>query len=264
MSRHRFLILPDIHHRIDIADQIAEQERPDAVYCLGDYQDDFGDTVSLARSTARWMKEKLDQGWILLWGNHDLPYAFPQPGLSCPGHTKEKEQAVNLELTGTDWLKLRFWTYCGPFLLSHAGFSHHWLHPMFGLDQEYLNDLSDEVYQSLLGAGTPDIISWCSQGSGGSHPWSGPMWMRWHELRPIEGIHQIVGHTGHTNIRVKKGSGSDNYCLDTHSKHYMIVEEIDGRYSLEAKAVDRLNERTVHVINDSGSAVRQGGKRGFC
>ncbi len=49
------LIIPDIHLQWNRADRIIQQENCDRVWLLGDYFDDYGDTVAQAEQAREWL-----------------------------------------------------------------------------------------------------------------------------------------------------------------------------------------------------------------
>jgi len=228
------LIIPDIHNKIDIADQIAaEQPDVDRVVVLGDVFDFWGDTPRDARRVARWLKSKLDAGWEFVWGNHDLPYAFLHR-FPCPGWTLEKHKAISDILTPEDWRKFVPWTWCGPWLLSHAGIHPFWLMDLTRKEneswKEKLRQRIDQLYfitvQDLKQGVTPPILNWCSPIRGGSNLAPGVTWQDWYEFRALDDLPQIVGHTQTKDVRQKLSSnGTPSFCLDSVLRHYAVVDE---------------------------------------
>jgi hypothetical protein len=223
------LIIPDIHHRTAGADRILEAERADEVYFLGDYQDDFHDTPAQARSTALWMRRQIEAGHHLLWGNHDLPYAFLPELHDCPGYTRAKAAEVNKVLTLAHWKKLRLWYIIPgtprPWILSHAGIERPWI-PAGADPVPYLEGLEASAIEGLYERRTSHpLFFYCSAARGGRDPYSGPLWMDWGDFRPIPGLNQIVGHTPLRNPDEYSREDSTNWCIDTHLKHYAVLED---------------------------------------
>jgi hypothetical protein len=265
------LVIGDIHHKTGLVDKIAHHHRDDvqAVVLLGDYQDDFGDNPATAAKTAQWMKDKLEQGWILLMGNHDMSYMFSlkTDQLFCPGWTKDKQEAIDEILTKRDWLKMKFWYHVGSFLVSHAGFDYHWAHPFKGLSPEYLNDIHNvTMYQLSHGFCAPDIVHWKHSRlieEHIQHPYDSPLWMDWVAFQPIAGVNQIVGHTPASHIRRKVTPDSVNYCIDTHLHDYTIVTQKDGLSYVQLLSVENINiepkeRKPIHVIDQSGKTNNYG------
>ena len=228
------LIIPDIHHRIAIADHILSTEPADEVYFLGDYQDDFGDTPAQAKATAEWMRRQIEAGHRLLWGNHDLPYGFRPDIHGCPGYTRAKADAVNRVLTPDHWRRLRLWHIIPgeprPWILSHAGIERPWIPA--GVDPvPYLQTLEATALEALHDRGTSHpLFVYCSAARGGRDLYSGPLWMDWGDFRPLAGLNQIVGHTPLRNPDEFSREDSTNWCIDTHLKHYAVLE--DDKFSV--------------------------------
>jgi hypothetical protein len=54
---------------------------------------------------------------------------------------------------------------------------------------------------------------------------AGVLWQSWEEFAPVPGLSQIVGHTPATQPRILRQQRGVNYCIDTHSAHYAVMEE---------------------------------------
>jgi hypothetical protein len=76
------LIIPDIHHKTRVADNIRAAHPGIPAIFLGDYFDDFHDTVTDMRATCDWLRtavEKTDD--VFLMGNHCFAYLSYELGL---------------------------------------------------------------------------------------------------------------------------------------------------------------------------------------
>ena len=83
----KIIIVPDIHNDYHTAKKIIKKENPDKIIFLGDYFDDFDDTIQDAENTAKWLKKSLKQeNRIHLIGNHDLNYMTDNTNLKCAGY----------------------------------------------------------------------------------------------------------------------------------------------------------------------------------
>ncbi len=219
------LVISDIHHRIGWIEPCLKELGPfDEIVYLGDYFDDFDDTIADVKATAEWLKRSLKQpNTIHLLGNHDAAYRFRENvHVSCSGHHPLKSREISQILKPKDWDKTKLYHYTQGFLLSHAG-----VHPMvFGDHQGEISiprlaeicEMAIEegklgLYSQALGAG---------RSRGGRQKYGGITWLDWNnEFFPVEGLPQIVGHTPHKKPVILDG----NYCLDTHSKHLIIIED---------------------------------------
>ncbi len=73
ISNEKLIIIPDLHNDYFTAEKIIKKENRDKVLFLGDYFDDFYDTLEDADNTAKWLTKSLQQkNRVHLIGNHDL------------------------------------------------------------------------------------------------------------------------------------------------------------------------------------------------
>ena len=223
------LVIADLHHRTGTADAILAAERWERAVFLGDYLDCYEDTPHDALQTALWMKERLaDVRCTLLFGNHDLPYAWPHnEHLERPGFTEEKAMAAGAVLATEDWAKLRLFAGAGPWLLSHAGFTAG-LVPDDVLREEAALEARCAAALVAATGGDLDPLLRAGRGRGGRQPLGGVTWGDFRCFQPTAGIHQLVGHTPdpHRPLRSARAPGSLNFCLDHRNGHtYAVIEE---------------------------------------
>jgi len=228
----RTLVLSDVHHKWKKAQVIIDSVPHDHVIHLGDHQDDFGDTPWQALATAKWTKDRLDAGDTILLGNHDLPYWFPHPkhNWGC-GWDSGKHNIIQSVLSTKDRKKFKLWVECEGWLLSHAGFCSMYAdlvpyHDIFIDETLHSGDTHPLIYS--VGAARSGMFSKL-QSNGGC------LWIDWNELKcELDKVgvvwKQIVGHTPHKYPNGKKRQdGNTDWCIDTHLKHYGIIE--DGEFT---------------------------------
>ncbi|MBS0657748.1 MAG: metallophosphoesterase [Verrucomicrobia bacterium] len=227
----RTLIIGDLHHRTRTADAILASEPHDRVVFLGDYFDDFSDTPGDALATAAWVKQRLSEArCTLLWGNHDLPYAFDAddfPFLSCSGFQRNKLDAIKTVLGPDDWDRLQAYAQVGPWLISHAGFHRDLLPREIVRNQSLLRERCTQAFHSLERR-EPDLVFAAGKERGGRATIGGITWCDWKRFEGIDGVHQIVGHTPSSDEPLRHWSppGSTNYCIDYRKGHtYAVVTE---------------------------------------
>lgn len=231
-SRH--LILPDIHQRHLVAQQIIASVPHDHLILLGDYFDDFHDTPLHAVATAKWLADLLDahpaeEGYLTcLMGNHDVAYRWPtQP--PCSGNTIEKLCAIQQHMTDRHWDRIGFYTHAQGWLLSHAGFHSSLLSSPTLLP----SPVNESVAIAAASAGNWHPWLGVGRDRGGYDPFGGVVWMDWGRFPATPGTKQIVGHTRGREVRFaednpKQGmcfeGKATRWCLDTHLNHYGVLE----------------------------------------
>ena len=206
----KHLIIPDIHHRIDVADWIFNRVEFDRAILLGDYFDDFGDTPEIAVKTAVWLREHIDnKDFTFLVGNHDLPYMYPHNrGLYCSGFEKLKSAAILQELNIFDFReKTKLFHRVDNVVFSHAGISRTLLEYL--VYKGYLGSVASTASElelqltSLL----PSLRNWNESGAmvhplvdagcdrGGKAEVGGATWCDLSYFQPTPNIVQVFGHT---------------------------------------------------------------------
>lgn len=254
------LILPDIHHRVDQVDKIIKSVGADQVICLGDVFDDFDDTPDMVRNTSEWLVEFVkNPNHIMITGNHDMHYRYPNRCFKCSGYEQWKEFITNDMITQSTWNELKWYHWLDDkFLLTHAG-----------LDESNLPEDIDTTYKDrekfiytissyldeqiadgfkYAAEGHPHWVFGAGRSRGGAMSVGGITWCDFErEFIPIRGLNQIVGHTpnryirwknlpsngkrvnnmvGHeyvpTNEILDNVEASTNICLDTNNYHYSI------------------------------------------
>lgn len=264
------LVIPDLHHRVGHADRIiAAHPDADLVVFLGDYFDNFGDGPREAAATARWLRAHMEARPqdVFLLGNHDVPYRWPGvPEFGCSGYAPSKQRVIDEILKPEHWARFRlcYWERGAgdndpAWLLSHAGITDWLFRPAVGpaYDKSRVRELCRRAI-AQADAGIPELVlSAIGNGRGGRCQSGGITWQCWSEFNPTPGINQIVGHTPDRTVRqrtrplVERMLGgrfytrvedeeaepvSENWCLDTHTQHYGILE--DGRLSIHATPTD--------------------------
>ena len=242
------LILGDIHSCISMANSLLNefQESIDEVVYVGDYFDNWNDTVEDAKNTAYWLKKIVNTpNHICCLGNHDLAYMFPNNGqLNCPGWTEKKSEAINEILSQEDWSKFKLAYKTQGFWISHAGITKEvFEHPILGLTDEVIEEKCKKalihakanIYSEVLAAG---------YARGGRQRVGGITWAHWSsEFKPIAGLKQIVGHTFNkkyrsTYIPNKKYKEGENHCIDCGGKYSGMID--NGIFKIVVRGEDGL------------------------
>jgi len=248
------LVIPDIHNRVELAEKIlkAHEHSVDYAILLGDYFDDFFDTIGDAANTAAWLKDSLQTpNRIHLIGNHDVNYMKPDNGLRCAGFTEEKKYIINTILTPEGWAKLQWFHHepDGNWLFTHAGVQLDIL-PEYNLETAPLDVLKFAVKNAerALARKASHPLFEAGFSRGGSQARGGIIWLDWSEFTPSKNsrsFNQVFGHTPRATPQVcfsAEGSVINipledlarhvfqpkpdtlmAYNLDTHLKHYAII-----------------------------------------
>jgi Calcineurin-like phosphoesterase len=252
----RYLIIPDLHHKWKIAQQIIDAVKHDYVIFGGDFFDDFNDDVSITRVTALWVKESLThENRIHLLGNHEMPYFLPCQWTFCSGYHPEKAKVINSVLTNEDWEKFSPFHYVeeGNWLISHAGVARELFEdPQRGFTIEVI---AERCTQGIIALSSRQHSPYFAAGysRGGSQYLGGINWQDFNELSPIKEFKQIVFHTPSWEEPQVKFANKDGRVfqrtyhrfngwntrplavnLDTRLRHYGVLE--DGKLSIHETA----------------------------
>jgi hypothetical protein len=222
----RTLVIGDIHHRTRLVDRILRRYSGayDQIVFLGDYLDDYDDSPALTRATCRWLVESLQApNRIHLLGNHDLPYFCPEnPQLICPGWSPEKQKVFNQECSDLDRDRLHLAAMVGPWLLSHAGFSVK--HARGETRAELIEAARRAKVRAFAGIASALLCGSPARGFPRQPCGPGITWMDFEEeFRPVDGLHQIVGHTTGRATARSRNLRADGFLAETEVFHVMQV-----------------------------------------
>lgn len=199
------LIIPDIHQRYSLARSIFEKyvNEVDCVIFLGDFFDNFKETIYDVCMTAEFVKEVLQHPKVVcLYGNHDIAYRYNNETSHCSGYTKEKTYAINDILKSSDWDKFKYHHVEDGVVYSHAGFTgklivqHEIMHNNRSLDD--IAEKTDECYRrnsEFNSHFTPIYTSIDSKRGCWGGDFGGILWCDWEYLSLVENLNQVVGHT---------------------------------------------------------------------
>lgn len=218
------LVIPDVHENYAAVQRVLDAEEGfDKAVFLGDWFDRFTSQPGDMLATARWLAANQENpDFVFLYGNHDMPYCYPQRGLLCSGHQPYLKATL---LEAGVYMRKHFRLFCRVegYLLSHAGFTPlriETVPDLESLEQGVLAQLKD-------GSAVPSLVA-AGWARGGDQDKGGCTWLDWEdEFEDIPGVPQIVGHTKAKEPRWKGAS----LCLDTMMKHYAVIE--DGRLTVK-------------------------------
>jgi hypothetical protein len=125
-AKRACLIIPDIHHKVELVERIRANHLGMPAIFPGDYFDDFDDTPEDMKATCEWLKnavENRDDEFLL--GNHCFAYISYELGVRwgfCSGWELGKQQVFHQYFPGDALLKSSAWiSRCQGWLISHAG-----------------------------------------------------------------------------------------------------------------------------------------------
>lgn len=204
------LIIPDIHTKWFEAEEIIDKVKPTLTVFLGDYFDDFNDTLEETHQTAEWLKKSMKNHYRThLMGNHDLSYInqdFP-----CAGFSEGKLWAI--KNAGVDLSKLQHYVWVEDWLCTHAGLSNDFFNA-YNYKHLHLTKFLDDMIKT-----NRNRLYDCSWARGGSDAHSGIVWCDYGEFKNIPKVKQIFGHT-HGPLR----KTAKHICLDTWLKYYAVYD----------------------------------------
>ena len=222
----KLVIIPDIHNKHRVAEEIIQREDPDRVVFLGDYFDDFGDTLEDAGSTSEWLARSLQQkNRIHLIGNHDLSYMTDNPRLKCTGYSPGKHEVIRGH--GIKWDRLKLFCWAGDWLCTHAGLAREFYERQKVSRSDSVQKVLERSGQDLENiddVGHPHAFFQAGFSRGGTSPVGGILWCHYGEFADIAGINQIFGHTRGDAVRHQKTGDSEHYCIDTQLNHYAVYQ----------------------------------------
>lgn len=226
------LIISDIHHRWAKAEKIIALERPKKIIFVGDYFDDWNDTVEMTKNTALWLKESLKQkNRVHIFGNHDLSLFYDTIFTQCSGFTYEKHKTVREIIDDQDIKKFKFYYWLDEnTLVSHAGLTSYFIESLsLKHSRGIKNFLKYENSKAWLALNNQrgHWFFMAGRARGGVYPKGGLTWCDFNrEFEPIPSINQIFGHTEAEMPRyIESNKGLTktwNYCIDTRSNHYVV------------------------------------------
>jgi hypothetical protein len=234
------LILGDIHHRVDQADEIIRHVKADEVISIGDAFDDFVEDPEVVRHTAEWFVDFVNQpNHIFIAGNHEMHYAFANRSFVCSGYQQWKYFQINDIVSRKDWNKMVYYHILdGKWLLSHAGLHNLHVPPeivKLHTDRpKFLAELSTYLDAQIIeGHRNNSWIFGAGHSRGGDQRVGGITWNDFErEFYPVKGLNQIFGHTS-------QGLGFAKWCVqrgDSKPEFYPV-----GQFQVNPTMIDNVN-----------------------
>jgi hypothetical protein len=208
------IVVGDIHGRQEIVEEILK-ETCNIVF-VGDYVDSYDRSIGDQVECLRLVLDAINtsKGRVRgLKGNHEMSYL--DSSQKCSGY----EDVTQSHLTHIDMTPLLDYVWVDDYLISHAGIS------------QDLLDHSKQTYQQYLDEGSFNQIGYAR---GGMQPVGGLRWCDWfREFEPVEGLKQVVGHSGYRPESYRKGilerEGSYNIDCFQYMREVLIIEDGEAR-----------------------------------
>lgn len=243
----RALVIPDIHHDIQWAQNIISKEDGnfDGIVFLGDYLDTYHrgmpNPIEIGEALSRW-HEKYPS--VFLIGNHDTQYVAAYRLYNRDGITDSLKAVRRIDrqflCSGFDSIRgMLFAEHFPPeivdalqpfvlvqgVLLSHAGFA-----DGFRIEDEAdLQKLFNKLSKDLVDLNPRSPLFYVSRSRGGMDPFGGPTWQDWTEFEDVQPWPQIVGHSGR---RLPSKQTGRSYCIDNNQTTYGML--VDGQLDIRA------------------------------
>ncbi len=221
------LIVGDIHNKHKKIEPLLSKWDGNIIL-VGDYFDDFYDTVDDAISTALWLKESLTKSnRIHLMGNHDFHYMLPlYSDVYCSGYREDKHKSIKSILNKDDWDKIKYLHVQNNYWISHAGITKNWFsHPVKGFDLDSVNSILNRAIDCVNCLNYSEIqpIYAADFYRGGRYQKGGILWNDWRNIDLIEGVTQIVGHTPSDRIQIKTDGNTYAYNVDCWFEEFLVL-----------------------------------------
>jgi predicted MPP superfamily phosphohydrolase len=204
----KIIVVSDLHgkdvwKKIDVAQY-------DKIVFLGDYVDDWTKSDATIVDNLQQIiefKKSNEEKVILLLGNHDLPYIFPDEHFGCSGY-RESYANTLYQIFNQDLKCFQMAYQIDSYLFTHAGVCSYWYDEKLMKSKyiEYMVDFNVAEKLNALLETADRKLYWNSY----SPIWIRPSQMHTNVLRKF---HQVVGHTELSGIVTKKyGEASIVYC----------------------------------------------------
>ena len=201
-TSHRLAVIPDVHMRrkmLHFAIDLQAEGYP--LVFLGDYAD-----KGLKGNNPKFLRElfsfAMKHHAVLLVGNHDLAYLFPERKEFIIDGYEAKNATEIADIYDEYREHFTFVHRVDKYIFSHAGLGTTLLDAM----QKQHPDCSLDRIIETLNTTLPPELFYRSGHNGGTDPFDGPLWIRpeqYDGALAAEGITQVVGHSSQSSIRLK-------------------------------------------------------------
>lgn len=232
------VVIGDLHGLQTWKDIVAK-ENPDITIFLGDYFDSFSLAPIVQFTNFKdLLAEAKQRNFILLLGNHDYHYMFPNTE-QYSGYNNETQGLIGyskniINDTIDNGMNLVFIDYVNKTIYSHAGVSSKWMETW--VEGNNLSLINTTSLKSLVFT-YRDGGDWY-----GSSVYSSPIWIRPEGLlkfpyKDKDGVvwNQVYGHTHRGQPIRDKVDNADFWDMDCLEQGWYMVEKLDEK----GKLIDR-------------------------
>ena len=230
MNNDNLIIIPDVHGRTFWRE--AVKKNPDGKFIfLGDYLDPYPDEGYIDSEVFKGLvdiiqfKKNNPDRVILLWGNHDLSYLYPEL-MGSRYDIDHAERNAHMFWDNQSLFQMAYEVNVGGkrFLFSHAGIGRQWISAIFPRLED--DDITAELMNDLVG--WPEFMSALGDISIyrlGSKMCGSIIWADYreylHEKNLLPGVIQVFGHT---QMDMPFNFDDKIYCLDCRQAFYLDLE----------------------------------------
>ena len=158
--------------------------------------------------------------------------------MACSGFSFQKRIAINEVMKVEHWDRLKYFHHELGWWFSHAGLTTNWhLNPMHDVfTKDSVQAIIDDSIIKQRAGETSNGIWASSYARGGSNKVGGILWEDWRDLKLVDDVKQIVGHTPVNEIKIVKSNLSTNINVDTSGSrsyfHELLELDENGKYSI--------------------------------
>lgn len=245
---NNLIIIPDVHGRDFWREAVKEYPKGRFIF-LGDYLDPYPDEGFNEDDAFRGLEDiitlKKDRpdDVILLWGNHDLHYLYPEM-MGSRYDFDHAERNAHLFWGNQTLFKIAYEIVSGGkrFLFSHAGVGKGWIkHSFPGLVPE---ELTADLLNDLVGYPPfMEALGDVSRHRWGDKPYGSMVWADVHEHFQKENfIPGVVQVFGHTRIKAPLNFRDLIYCLDCGRPFFLNLGDGQIYDNNETKGLQRIHK----------------------
>jgi hypothetical protein len=220
------IIVGDLHGNVNFYHRVKHQFPKRNIILLGDLLDSFLYGVEDQVKLLTLVLNDIERGQVrCLKGNHELGYMYPDNAIHTGPWIQSGTMAHILTLRNKMFTHLEDFIYKDDILITHAGLSQGFFRAFgMGADTvttEWLEDMCSDLHGPMYSR---------SHARGGGSKYGGIFWCDWFwDFAPIDGLTQILGHTGVSAVLTK---GDHSYNIDCASTSGEVLDVRDDKITI--------------------------------